>query len=193
MKAQLLYGRYVFLHKLYVLLEGMKLGVPIVSLILHDWDKMLPDEWFPYVASFYGPKYPKILEIHGDQRNRVLDNGHYKEKVREAFDVAWLLHQHRNRHHWQFWCLLEDDGGVKCLEMPDRHRREMLADWMGAGRAQGKPDTQAWYIKNQFKMQLHPETRAWVEKQLGVDAPVNDINASANAHREWHLRHGLNR
>jgi hypothetical protein len=51
--------------------------------------------------------------------------------------------------------------------MPDKYRREMLADWRGAGRALGKPDTQAWYAANRDKMKLHPETRAWIEQQLG--------------------------
>ncbi|MEW6726891.1 MAG: DUF5662 family protein [Bacillota bacterium] len=54
------------------------------------------------------------------------------------------------------------------LPMPDRYRKEMLADWHGAGKAQGKPDTKAWYLANKDKMLLHPETRDWVEAQLGV-------------------------
>ena len=45
---------------------------------------------------------------------------------------------------------------------------EMLCDWRGAGRAQGTPDTAAWYMAHGHKMQLHTGTRAWVERQLGV-------------------------
>lgn len=54
------------------------------------------------------------------------------------------------------------------LPMPDKYRREMLADWRGAGMAQGKPDTTAWYKENRDKIILHPETREWVEEELGL-------------------------
>jgi hypothetical protein len=44
----------------------------------------------------------------------------------------------------------------------------MVADWQGAGRALGKPDTRAWYEANKGKMQLAPLSRARVEGLLGV-------------------------
>lgn len=57
----------------------------------------------------------------------------------------------------------------KALEMPDRYRREMVADWRGTGRAiSGKDDTASWYAKNRDKIILHPRTREWVEHQLGI-------------------------
>lgn len=44
------------------------------------------------------------------------------------------------------------------------YAREMIADWMGAGRAiTGKWEVAEWYEKNQNKIQLHPETRRFVE------------------------------
>ena len=84
----------------------------------------------------------------------------------KAFDYAWLLHQKRGKHHWQWWILPEDDGGIKVLPMPDKYRKEMLADWRGAGKAQGTPDSYKWYMHNKEKMQLHPDTRKWVECEL---------------------------
>lgn len=53
-------------------------------------------------------------------------------------------------------------------EMPDVYRREMLADWRGAGRATGNPDTKAWYLKNRHNMRLHPDTRVWIERELKI-------------------------
>jgi hypothetical protein len=41
---------------------------------------------------------------------------------------------------------------------------------VGAGLAQGKPDTGAWYAKNKGKMILAPETRAWIEQRLNKGA-----------------------
>lgn len=51
------------------------------------------------------------------------------------------------------------------------YAKEMLADWQGAGRAQGHGDnTLGWYAKNRDKMLLHPETRAWIEQQIGYQS-----------------------
>ena len=50
----------------------------------------------------------------------------------------------------------------------DLARREMLADWRGAGKALGTPDTAAWYTANRENMILHEDTRAWIEKELGL-------------------------
>jgi hypothetical protein len=50
--------------------------------------------------------------------------------------------------------------------MAETDVREMVADWMGAGRALGKPDTRAWYEANKDKMILHPATRRRVEMLL---------------------------
>lgn len=79
--------------------------------------------------------------------------------------------------------LLQDDGGAECMscltkidrsqikaiirEMPLRYRKEMLADWIGAGMAQGTPDTLGWYAARGKNHPLGPETRAWIEAQLG--------------------------
>lgn len=146
---------YVLRHKWYVFIECCKLGIPVRGLV-HDLSKFRPSEWFPYANYFHKPK----------QRD---ETGYYKpyDTGDKAFDYAWLLHQKRNKHHWQWWILPNDDGGVEILPMPDEYRKEMLADWRGAGRAQGYGDnTKEWYKVNRNKMQLHPETRAWIEKHL---------------------------
>jgi hypothetical protein len=140
------YACYLARHKYYVFLECWKLGIAWQGFV-HDWSKFLPDEWLPYAEYFYGWGYNQ-----------------------SEFDKAWLLHQKRSPHHWQYWVLMEDSGKTKALDMPLRYRKEMLADWRGAGMAQGKPDTAAWYAKNKERMVLHPDTRAWIEKMLGLDS-----------------------
>ncbi len=85
---------------------------------------------------------------------------------------------------WETSILAEDDGDIRCLacgrtftvqeiqvqgiEMPERYWREMVADWMGAGRSFGKPDTATWYRKNREKIQLAPATRVNVEMALNI-------------------------
>lgn len=140
-------------HKWYVFVECCKLGI-VWQGVIHDLSKFLPREFVAYAWSFYGP-------------------WKYKERPQwlvDLFDVAWLHHQKRNPHHWQYWLLVQDDDPDKTLPMPDKDGREMLADWRGAGTAYGNPDTKGWYLKRREKwfQRLHPETRRWIEKQLGV-------------------------
>jgi len=155
-RRHLSYLSYVVRHKWYVFVAACKLGIPWRGLV-HDLSKFRPDEWFPYARFFY--------EEDGSRKQRRNSTGYYKptDTGDTAFDFAWLLHQKRNQHHWQWWVLPEDEGGVKVMPMSSEAAREMVADWRGAGRAQGKPDTLAWYQANKDKMQLHPVTREYVE------------------------------
>jgi hypothetical protein len=159
MRAHLKYLRYVLRHKWFVFLAARDLGIPWLGFI-HDWSKLLPSEWNPYVQFFYG----KVAKAKRDA------TGYYKptDTGDAAFDFAWLLHQRRNKHHWQWWCLSEDEGGLKVLAIPDKYRREMLADWIGAGKAQGTPDTHKWWLANNHKMRMHDDTRRWIEQRLEV-------------------------
>lgn len=152
------YAIYLARHKWFVFVAGLRIGAPLWRLIIHDWSKFLPCEWFPYVEQFYGAwrtraeKYPSDALIHS------------------AFDRAWLHHQHANPHHWQHWNLREDSGEQKVLEMPINFAREMVADWMGAGRAiTGTWEAAEWYAKNREIIRLHPTTRVIVENILATD------------------------
>lgn len=143
------YLRYVLRHKWFVFLGCLKLKVPLWQAIVHDWDKFMPDEWFPYVNTFYKPDGSK-------QYNETLE-----------FAQAWNAHQKRNKHHWQYWLLTWDRGEEVALAMPEEHIREMVADWYGAGWAiNGKPDPLPWYERNRDKIKLSPLTRIRVEYLL---------------------------
>lgn len=151
MKPHVKYAGYVARHKWFVFRAGLKTKAPLWRLIIHDWSKLTPAEWFPYVNTFYRDDVPGAPE---------------------AFDRAWLHHQHRNPHHWQHWLLREDDGPTRTLEMPEPLVREMVADWMGAGRAiTGRWDVGGWYDKNAAKIVLFPTARHLVirliEEQRG--------------------------
>jgi len=146
------YLKYVLRHKWFVFVEGRKLGVPLYLLILHDISKFRPFEWMAYAKTFYAKDGTPRYESSND------------------FHLAWLMHIHRNKHHWQYWILYHDDGGYRILEMPDKYRREMLADWRGAGRAQKNPlSTKDWYLKRFDTMKLNWGTKEWIEKELGID------------------------
>jgi hypothetical protein len=197
-RRHLAYLSYVLHHKWYVFVAGIRLGPPTPTplmwliwlwhLIIHDLDKFYPDEWFAYARTFYNP-----------------DGSKAKYAETYAFARAWMLHQHRNRHHWQWYLAVKRIDG-ECVPLPQTQvivwdrgtadavrdgaiypagleivireamspldRQEMLADWMGAGRAiTGKWETPSWYQLNREKMILHPDTRLWLDNQLGVIAP----------------------
>lgn len=159
MRSHLAYLRYVLRHKWHVFVAGWHLSVPLWQLLIHDWTKFLPREWFPYVAYFYG---------RGGREAHAKSGGMYRPGSDFAFDIAWNHHQKRNPHHWQYWLLTRDtdEPQLIALPMPERYVREMVADWIGAGAAQGKPDNWHWYLTNREKMNLHPETRQGAELLL---------------------------
>lgn len=229
------YIKYLIRHIFFVCVNCWKMGLPFAGLF-HDISKWTPEEFIPYMLYFYGPKFPTGSKISAvvDGVSTLVDEMKVREDVRLAFDYAWLYHQKKQRHHWQFWLLspdvprpnfrlgshgdvhvygvdlyewvdghkthifhktpetvwtekpedtaaeyrLEDDlnNTPVALDMPLRYRKEMLADWRGAGRAiTGKNDpkeTAKWYLENKRRIVLHPDTRKWVEDQLGITLSV---------------------
>lgn len=65
----------------------------------HDMSKNTPDEYTPYDNYFYGEQTPAIIE---------------------AFNRAWLIHIHRNPHHWQYWVLINDEPKEGTITSPHK-------------------------------------------------------------------------
>ena len=42
----------------------------------------------------------------------------------------------------------------------------MLADWIGAGKAQGAAGVHFWWDKNKDRIMLGPITREWIEQEI---------------------------
>ena len=142
-------------HKWFVFLAGLRTKAPLWRLIIHDWSKFTPAELPHYQRQFFGDK--------GDPA---------------GFIAAWVHHQNTNPHHWEYW--IPRTGHNRCtppyrdnepIPMPEWAVREMVADWLGAGRAyEGEwpmgndPDEWHWYGENYWKMRLHPETREMVQR-----------------------------
>ena len=152
MKRYISYFRYVIRHKWFVKMacDILKIDSPRVW-ALHDLSKFRPSEFIPYARCFYN------------------SDGTGRYEPDDWFQHAWNHHQKRNRHHWQYWVLINDSGKQEALEMPQRYVEEMVADWAGAGRAiTGKWEVAEWYEKNHHKMVLHENTRKKVETLLWV-------------------------
>jgi hypothetical protein len=176
MKRYLVYLWYVLRHKYYVANALAEKGM-YWRAITHDMSKFLPSEFIPYARYFYNPD--------GSKRQIRDKTGYYKptDTGDSKFDWAWLMHQKRNSHHWQYFICPQDDGGFKTHPMRKADMMEMLCDWKGAGEAQGVklPEgghdvygdgyemVRGWYDKNRDKMILHLDTKTFIEGHLGYD------------------------
>lgn len=87
MMAHLRYLRYVLCHKWHVFLGGLRFGVPLWQLIIHDLSKFSRAEWGPYVRRFYGGR--------AGVEDKAADT--------EEFKRAWEHHYTHNPHHWDYW------------------------------------------------------------------------------------------
>lgn len=145
------YLAYVLRHKWFVFVECCKRGYPWLGLI-HDWSKFRWSEWTPYVNHFYSKDAAKRHPGEPDP----------------AFDQAWLNHQNRNKHHWQYWLSVNRKKEIKVMEMPIKYTEEMLADWIGAARAKGQGGvyTPTWYDKVKDTLILGEGTLRWVENAV---------------------------
>ena len=115
----------------------------------HDASKNNPDEYEAYDAYFYG------------------NNRSYS--VVQKFNMAWLLHIHRNPHHWQYWILVNDnpDEGEILIPMPTNYIVEMICDWWAFSWAKGNlKEIFNWYDEHKDYMKLHSDTRKTVESIL---------------------------
>lgn len=161
------YINYLLRHKWYVMIECFRYGL-IWRGLAHDMSKFLPSEFFAYAEKFYGNRlsteYFDLVAKYG-----LPEMAPWGVTIEEKFSIAWNYHQKRNKHHWQYWLLREDDGNLFSVGMPEKYLKEMLADWRGAGKAiTGVDDTKAWYLKNRKNIILRQKDRKWIESQLGI-------------------------
>lgn len=146
------YQANLLIHIANVREAGRRLGVPELTLMLHDASKFMTAE-FPYYAR----------QFYGDRGDPV------------GFSYAWLHHQNYNDHHWEHFILrslhLRDNSGADeetgCLPMPDHCLHEMVADWMGASKTYTDDwSIRQWYDERKEKIKLHPESRIRLHKIL---------------------------
>lgn len=193
MRRYIAYLRYVLRHKWFVFQAGRELGVPLFNLILHDWDKFLPFMFLAYARYFYHPDGTSKRE-HTTKEEKDFLVAWFMHQRRNRHHWQWYLVDDFNTPARDRGILVMDSGAmyrvllddlpeyaivystpeqyspVKPHMMAESDVREMLADWMGAGRAVGKPDTAAWFFnqarQDLFRRVLHPATYQWLLDRL---------------------------
>lgn len=164
------YLAYVMRHKFYVFKFGRHYGVPLWRLVIHDLSKFSRAEWPAYAEWFYGGLDERTSWRDVGQAIKTFGPGGiihsmaYHQRKME-FEIAWKHHYENNKHHWELY-----NVGTAPLKMPETYAREMVADWCGAGAAQGQAPLEVltFYENTKAKRRLHPDTLVFVEKLLGI-------------------------
>lgn len=86
----------------------------------------------------------------------------------KGYSLAWLHHKGRNKHHYEYWVDNMDNGGMG-LNIPIKYKKEMICDYMGAGKAYyGKSFTiekeyKWWQDKKSKPLVIHKETLSFID------------------------------
>lgn len=110
----------------------------------HDESKWEPEEYNAYANYFYPSSKDK--------------------KDQKAFDLAWLIHQHRNPHHSQHWVLLRDEGVLEPVDMPVPYIIEMVCDWQSFSYVKPGSTAYKWWNDNKNNFTMTDNTKSLVEK-----------------------------
>ena len=149
------YFKYVCEHKNNVFIECWKAGLYWRGFV-HDLSKFLPSEFFPYAKFF--------METNREKKYKKSDEDNMN------FQRGWLLHQKRNKHHWNYWVSITRKNELIPLPMPEKYIKEMVCDWKGMSRVFGG----SWinyYKQNKKDMILHEFT---IKKIQEENKPVID-------------------
>lgn len=126
----------------------------------HDDSKWDDPEWTAYLNHYYPtPEFPNNLQ---------------------DYDFAWLHHQNCNKHHWQYWVLIKDEGDIRALDMPFEHICEMICDWHSFSARDEESSAYVWYQNNSDRFILSTRTKEILESLIVfLKTPLHDIYENA--------------
>ena len=141
-------------HRHKVIIHCAKAGIFWQGL-RHDLSKYSPTEFIAGVKNYLGDKSPNE-----------------KERERYGFSRAWLHHQGRNKHHFEYWVDYSQELNRKePIEMPTKYFIEMFCDRVAASKIyQGKNYTDAhplaYFRGGNARAKMHPSTADLLEGWL---------------------------
>ena len=162
MKKIILHLKTIMIHKYWVSYYSFLLRNSFVG-IFHDLSKFHPIEFFESIKYADGKCSPII-----------------RCKADKGYSIAWLHHKSHNKHHLEYWLDFNGDK-IMPIEMPSIYMKEMLSDWLAAGRTYvGK----SFKIKDEYKwMQsrneilckmLHSSTNMKIRKLISILEILDD-------------------
>lgn len=160
LKAICLHLFRVLKHKYYVFIYCCKLGIPWQG-ITHDLSKFSWIE-FSEAIKFYDPTKSPIAVA----------------KEKQGYSMAWIHHKGHNPHHCEYWADSLSTN-PKGLQMPNKYVKELIADYLGAGKVYFgqfftyEKELEYWK-KLKTQILIHPttaETVTTVFELLTLNAP----------------------
>ncbi len=121
----------------------------------HDLSKYSLTEFIPGAKYYQGDRSPNA-----------------QEREVNGYSVAWLHHQGRNKHHFEYWQDYNPKTRLKePVKMPLRYVKEMFCDRVAASKIYyGNSYTDdmplAYFEKGKHCRAIHPETSELIEHLL---------------------------
>ena len=144
-------------HKLLVMKHCFRVGLYRQGL-LHDLSKYSPVEFSAGAKYYQGDRSPNEIE-----------------RKERGYSAAWLHHKGRNKHHLEYWIDYDPGPGHRMtgMEMPVNYVAEMFCDRVAAsktyrGKAYRDGDPLDYYLASRDHYLIHPNTRALLERLLGM-------------------------
>ena len=165
----------VLTHKWWVLYYACQAGIPWQGFV-HDLSKFHPIEFFEGVKYYNG----KISPINTC-------------KVENIFSNAWFHHKGRNPHHYEYWIDYLDNGGVP-MKMPSKYIKELVCDWIAAGKTYyGKDFTfekEFNYVENKLKhSKMNKDTAKYIHNVFWRLANTdNSLKDALDVEDYWYVR-----
>ena len=145
--------RTITKHRHKVITHCVRVGIPWRGL-MHDLSKYTPTEFSEGANNWLGTRSPNE-----------------KARADKGYSLAWLHHQGRNRHHFEYWTDYTPEG-ISGVEMPAKYVAEMFCDRLAASKvyrgADFDPgDPYKFYLRGKGRrLLLHPATAELLEQIL---------------------------
>lgn len=148
-----IYFKKLIKHKIQFYKESRKFKGLFIQAIFHDITKFSKDEFSGFAWKECAPKQisEELLKIIG-LHNICIS----RERVEELYKIAVKHHYEHNKHHWQYW-----KGEI----MPEKYVKEMICGWIIECK-ENNIQVKDYYYNNKHTMNLHDETKIFIEKNL---------------------------
>ncbi len=141
-------------HRHKVIAHCYKAGI-LWQGLFHDLSKYSLTEFIPGARNYLGDESPNV-----------------KEREQYGFSRAWLHHQGRNKHHFEYWVDYDEELNCKKpVEMPTKYLIEMFCDRVAASKIYYGSDYDEkkpyeYFDKGRKRRWMHKETSRKLEELL---------------------------